>query len=132
MSKQNQVVINFRDSTKNNTKMDELVTKEIFPSKSDLIRTAVEKLLLENTPSANAKSVNIRIPNKIFHWINKNIIGPGEELNFETLIIRLLHEYRNEGQNEIMQREKLKMELEKEHATVSIRKKEIEAKLEMV
>jgi len=132
MSKQNQVVINFRDSTENSSRVDELVTREIFSSKSDFYRTASEKLLLENIPSVNAKTVTARVPNAIFHWLNRNIIGPGEYRTFENLIVELLRQYRDETRNEMKRAAEHRGELEREYAEVRIRKNEIQSELDLL
>jgi len=95
------VLMNFRDSPVVARRIEELIMKGEFPSRSEFIRIAVGELLNQYASTSNSKKVTLSIPNKIFDWANYNIIGPGYELNFETLILSLLKEYVEAQKEEI-------------------------------
>ena len=95
------VLMNFRDSPSVARKIEELIMQGVFPSRSEFIRIAISELLDQHSSTSNSKKVTVSIPNKIYDWANYNIIGPGYELNFETLILSLLKEHVEKKKEEI-------------------------------
>ncbi len=93
MSSDSGVLLNFRDSPDVVNQIEELVMRGIFPSRSECLRAAVGELLEQYAVTSNAKKVNINVPNKMHEWALLNIIGPGYELNMESLLNRLLSEH---------------------------------------
>lgn len=103
MTADNGVPLNFRDSPEVVRRIEDLVMRGVFPSRSEFFRLASKELLEQHSDTSNAKKATINIPNKLHEWIMLNVIGSGYELNMEALLNRLLKEY-IEKQIEIEQR----------------------------
>ena len=111
MPAETDILMNFRDSPAIASEMEDLLLQGIFPTKSELIRTAIRELLDQHRETSNARKITVNIASKVYNRANF-FIGKGYALNFETLFNDLLNEYINEMEKEMKAEIEIRQQIE--------------------
>ena len=111
MVAESDVLLNFRISPAIVSELEDLLLQGIFPTKSELIRTAVRELLDQHRTTSNAKKITLNIASKVYNRANF-FIGKGYALNFETLFNDLLNEYITEMERELKSEMEIRQQIE--------------------